>query len=627
MAVMLQVREVREALYQAGASAPGLGDGMPSTALLGRIFHEVFADLVGPDPHANLRAALADADPDPQKRRTMLLDHAYRRLVGPRLRRDQAHLHHQAGNVLSFWQAVQELCDWLADQPLSAGAMTPEESLVWELREPDWTDSVRLTGVADAVLRIPDTDHWCVLELKLGHTSPEADLAQVCLYHQMLAESARRRPAGGAEAAPMPGALALVSFEPRRHERFIDPRGLDEARRTLKDLIGRLAGVKSDRPATTTKPATPTKPAATVKAPGHAELGKELVRVLEEYQAPVAPDGPPIVGPTFIRFPVTLGPRVKLDAVRRLSNEVRVRLGLEAPPFIGIDRHRVVIDLQRRDRQSVRFSEVRPQLPACDPLSGNARVPLGVDLEGHLRLADLSQPEHAHLLVAGTTGSGKTEWLRVAVAGLMASNTPETLRLLLIDPKRNAFHALREPAFLFAPIIYPDEQSVAEALARLVDEMEARYQRLGQTGANSLAEYVRRTGETMPRIVCLCDEYADLLQRGRPERQALEQQIFRLGAKARAAGIHLILATQQPSREIIKGALDANIPARVGLRMEKAIESRMLLGDSGAEQLLGRGDLLFKDIGDPDRLQSAYVPDDEFSQILRGSRQAMLSSA
>jgi DNA segregation ATPase FtsK/SpoIIIE-like protein len=242
-------------------------------------------------------------------------------------------------------------------------------------------------------------------------------------------------------------------------------------------------------------------------------------------------------------------------------------------------------------------------------------------------LADLSQPEHAHLLVAGTTGSGKTEWLRAAVAGLMTSNTPETLRLLLIDPKRNAFHELRESAFLFAPLIYPDEQSAAEILARLVEEMEARYQQLGQTGANSLAEHVRRTGAPMPRIVCLCDEYADLLHRGRPERQALEQQIFRLGAKARAAGIHLILATQQPSREIIKGALDANIPARVGLRVEKAIESRMLLGDSGAEQLLGRGDLLFKDIGDPDRLQSPYVPEDEFRRILHGSRQAVSSPA
>jgi hypothetical protein len=567
---------------------------------------------VGPDPQANLRAALAEADPDPQKRRAMLLDHVYRRLVGPRLRRDQAHLHHQAGSVLSFWQAVQELCDWLIDLPLSVGPMAPEEPLAWELREPDWTDSVRLTGVADAVLRIPATDHWCVIELKLGRTTPEADLGQVCLYHQMLVESARDRQSLTPSPDATPGALALVSFGPRRHERLIDPRGLGAANRALRDLIGRLAGVKADRGAVEEKP----------EEPAHAGLGARLVRVLEEYQAPVRLDGPPVIGPTFLRFPVTLGPRVKLDTVRRLSSEVRVRLSLEAPPFIGIDRHRVVIDLQRPDRQPVRFSEIRPQLPAGDPLAGSAQIPLGVDLEGRLKLADLSQPENAHLLIAGTTGSGKTEWLRAAVAGLLTANTPATLRLLLIDPKRNAFHQLRKSPYLFAPVIYPDEQPVSEVLARLVDEMEARYQKLGQTGAGSLAEHVRRTGEPVPRIVCVCDEYADLLQRGRPERQALEQQIFRLGAKARAAGIHMILATQQPSREVIKGALDANIPARVGLRMEKAIESRMLLGDAGAEQLLGRGDLLFKDIGDPVRLQSAYIPDDEFRRLVHRSRQA-----
>jgi S-DNA-T family DNA segregation ATPase FtsK/SpoIIIE len=627
MAVLLQVREVREALYLAGGAA-GTGEGAPSTALLGRIFHEVFAELVGPDPQANLRAALADADPDPGRRLATLVDHAYGRLVGPRLRRDQANLHHQAGPVLGFWQAVQELCGWLAGLSLPAGQITPEEPLAWELREPDWTDVVRLTGVADAVLRVPGTGRWCVIELKLGRTAPEADLAQACLYHQMVAGSAIQRPAAETGTDSMSGSLALVSFEPRLRERLIDPGELGEARRTLVDLIGRLAGVKPpDRPATPARPAVPEKSATTASAPDHAALGKQLVRVLEEYQAPVALDGPPIVGPTFIRFPVTLGPRVKLDAVRRLANEVRVRLGLEAPPFIGIDRHRVVVDLQRRDRQDVRFAEIRPQLSAGDPPPGGARVPLGVDLEGRLRLADLAKPEHAHLLVAGMTGSGKTEWLRSAVAGLLAANTPETLRLVLIDPKRNAFHPLRDSPFLHAPIVYPDEQPASEVLARLADEMEARYRAMGRTGSDTLAEHVRRTGEPVPRIVCVCDEYADLLRRGRPEREALEQQVFRLGAKARAAGIHLILATQQPSREVIKGALDANIPARVGLRMEKAIESRMLLGDSGAEQLLGRGDLLFRDIGDPVRLQSAYVPDDEFRLIAAGSRPAVPSPA
>jgi DNA segregation ATPase FtsK/SpoIIIE-like protein len=144
--------------------------------------------------------------------------------------------------------------------------------------------------------------------------------------------------------------------------------------------------------------------------------------------------------------------------------------------------------------------------------------------------------------------------------------------------------------------------------------MERRYRLLGTTDSDTIVEHVRRTGTAVPRIVCVVDEYADLVRGDREERRRIEEQVTRLGSKARAAGIHLILATQQPSREVIKGALDANIPARIGLRMERPIESRMLLNQSGAETLLGHGDLLFKDIGEPVRLQAALLgPDDRVS--------------
>ena len=249
-------------------------------------------------------------------------------------------------------------------------------------------------------------------------------------------------------------------------------------------------------------------------------------------------------------------------------------------------------------------------------------------MDGQLRFADLSQPEHSHILIAGTTGSGKSEWLRTLLAGLMATNTPETLRLVLIDPKRTAFTALRNSPFLYRPIVYPDERPVSAVLEELAEEMDSRYRAMGKSGSDSLAELLSRSKSSIPRIVCVCDEYADLLRRDRDERKALENQVFRLGSKARAAGIHLVIATQQPSREVIKGALDANIPARVGLKMERAIESRMLLGIPGAETLLGYGDLLFKDIGDPVRLQggipswrgarSCFHP---FSTSSRGRRQ------
>jgi hypothetical protein len=618
VAVALQVRDVRAAVYQAAGSSQGAGDGLPSTVFLGRLFHEVFTALVSADATSNFHAAIDEAEPELDEWRRALVRHAYQHLVGPRVRQQQAALHHVTDQVLTFWDAIQELCQWLAellwlvrergDAELTlAGSIQTGQPLVWEIREPGWFDAVRLTGIADAVWKIPGTDQWCVVELKTGRSAPEADLAQVCLYHQMLL-------AAGHEA---PGTLALVSFGPQRHERLFSSSELAEAQESLKKLVGRLAGVLPDADRARMTPvslkADPNAP-GTIK-PEHARLGEQLLNTLKEYGADVKLDGGVITGPAFLRFPVTLGSRVKLRAVEQLAKEIQVRLKLDAPPRIGAEGGRVVIDLQRPDRQPVLFSQIRSQLPASDPLLGCSQAPLGIDIAGRLRLVDFAQPEDAHLLVAGTTGSGKSEWLRAALAGLIVTNTPATLQLLIIDPKRNAFHALRNSLFLYRPIVFPDEQPVPQVLASLANEMDRRYRLLGENGDDSLASYLRRTGVQMPRIFCLCDEYADLISGDRETRRAVEQQISRLGQKARAAGIHLILATQQPSREIIKGVLDSNIPARVGLKMQKAIESKMLLNCAGAETLLGRGDLLFRDVGDPVRLQGVYLPPGEAQDV------------
>jgi len=161
--------------------------------------------------------------------------------------------------------------------------------------------------------------------------------------------------------------------------------------------------------------------------------------------------------------------------------------------------------------------------------------------------------------------------------------------------------------------VFPDDQPVAEALNDLADEMDCRYRMFD--GADSFQQVVEKSERPLPRIVCVCDEYRDLINRNRQERKLIEAQICRLGAKARAAGIHLILATQEASRDTIKGPLDANIPARVGLKMGKDMESRMLLSQSGAENLLGHGDLLFRDIGLPRRLQAPLLSEANRAEI------------
>jgi DNA segregation ATPase FtsK/SpoIIIE-like protein len=219
---------------------------------------------------------------------------------------------------------------------------------------------------------------------------------------------------------------------------------------------------------------------------------------------------------------------------------------------------------------------------------------------------DLAKPEHCHVLVVGTAGSGKSIWLRAAIASLVETNTPATLQLLLIDPKRNAFTAWRDSPYLREPLVFPDDTPPLGVLEGLIDEMEDRYRRMAEADVDDLRGLIRCHGRTIPRIICACDEYADLVGES-DERREIEAAIARLGAKARAAGIHLILATQTPRRDIISGTIKANLPTCIGLRVSSSAEAR-IIETPGAELLLGYGDLILKAIGDPRRLQGVLIP-------------------
>ena len=192
------------------------------------------------------------------------------------------------------------------------------------------------------------------------------------------------------------------------------------------------------------------------------------------------------------------------------------------------------------------------------------------------------------------------------IASLIETNTPATLQLVLIDPKRNAFTAWRDSDYLREPIIFPDDVSPLAVLLGLIEEMEARYKRMADGDVDDLVDLVRREGRATPRIVCACDEYADLIEHS-DDRKQVEMAIARLGAKARAAGIHLILATQTPRRDIVSGTIKANLPTCVGLRVSSAAEAR-IIETPGADLLLGHGDLILKSIGEPLRLQGALLP-------------------
>lgn len=493
MSTALQFSEVQAAILSAR--------GAPATVLLNQLFSEIFASLVGPDAALNFHAAIDDAEPDLDEWRRSLIRHTYLKLVGPRLLQHHAALNTITDQVLLFWDATQELCNWLAGllwETKEAAETRAETEFSWELREPGWSDAVQLKLDPAAIWRIPGSQHWCAVKLEMDYDS---GFAYAGLFHHLLL-------AGGEQ---LDGNLSLVSFGPERRERFYSASELAATARQLKYLIGRLAGVMPERMAL--------------------------------------------------------------------------------------------------------FSEIRPQLPKPEGSLGSSQAPLGVDSAGRLRVLDFAQPEAAHLLVVGMAGSGKTEWLRTAIAGLIVANTPATLRLLLIDPTGSAFADLRHSPFLLGPIINPAELSVARVLAKLGEEMERRYQLLAESGQDSLAEYLRRKKKRIPRIFCICDEYTDLAAGDSKKRQAIERQLARLGQRARAVGIHLIIATRHARREIIKGALDSNMPARIAMKLQKPAESKLLLDYAGAENLAGPGDLLFKDVGEPVRLRGIYLPADETMEI------------
>jgi S-DNA-T family DNA segregation ATPase FtsK/SpoIIIE len=613
--VELSVKDVRGELLRAAAGGER-GEGEASTLLLGTLFHEVFADLVSLDERRSGFRVLYEAGEGVEAARRSLTDHAYRALVAPRLARHQAQLNESTQAVLTFWSAVQELTGWLTGVALRlreargveswqsvARWFSSEEELTCELRADGWTDSVRLTGTADSIVRAPGGEHFCAIELKLGRGRPAVDLGQAALYRLIAARGSR------ADVA-----LALLRFSGEMDEVVIGAGQVRDAEAKLLALIGKMAGVAgAPRPA-----AGPAR---------YADLAQRIIKAFREYGRPVELPAPPIVGPRFLRFEMKLGKGVAVSQLERLTPEVHIRAGLPGEPMVRRIGSQLFLDVERTDPETVPFQVVRHALRGLDPRAGSPRLPIGVDPRGELLCADLSSPTTAHVLVAGGTGSGKSEWLRMAIGGLMVANTPDTLRLALVDPKSSAFSDLRRSPWLLARDAFwtPGEKDehgepleVVDFLDELVAEMERRYLVLAEARVDDLAAYVA-SGRRMPRLVCFIDEYYALVAGDRRLRKEIEARIGVLAAKGRAAGVHLVVAVQQASREVIKGTLDANLSSRVALKTTKAIESRLLLEVDGAERLSGAGDLLYRAVGDPIRLQAPYLAAEERARLFAGS--------
>ena len=601
--VRLSVSEVRREIYSASGFAAG--DGQPSTSLLGTLFHRVFRSVMDAKSELGWPTVL-DAETLTDHER--LREHAYNNIVGPNLRENQAALQSSASEVLALWKATGHLCRYICQllqnsverkvlkyDPVThdwpgAEQFSTEEELTWLADDVSWSGPVLVAGVVDVVWRNPATKRWCAVEMKLGAGSSGADLAQLCLYHEML----RSKSSGG------PGLASLLHFQPELRHDTLSEAQIETVKPALLALIGRLAGVTGEGYA---RPASP----------AHRELGARLVKVLEQFGPMVTLESDPVVGPAFLRFYITPKPGVKVNRILPLGDDVGVQLRLSRPAIIRFEDGMLVIDLQRPDREKVLFRDYRDRLPRKD--RGNAEMLVGMNLNRQLCFADLNSG-CPHILAAGTTGSGKSEWLRTALASLIATNTPETLRVVLIDPKRVTFGGIRESPFLLFPraLLFTPEEAVG-GFGLLMQTMEDRYQLFATHNCADLDALRRKRPEIdLPRIVLFCDEYGNLVSR-KKDRFAIEMAIIQLGAKARAAGIHLIVATQDPRAQILTPALKNNLDARVCLRTASGTQSRMMLEQNGAESLLGQGDLLFRRAGRIVRLQALLLEETDSAEL------------
>lgn len=257
---------------------------------------------------------------------------------------------------------------------------------------------------------------------------------------------------------------------------------------------------------------------------------------------------------------------------------------------------------------SAKFTDVLASIPATEP---TLTVPVGVTQEGRLTCMDLAKAPHA--LYAGVTGSGKSVGLNVAIATIMARATPETVRFRMVDPKRVELSQYRASAFV--DMVITDMDEAAGLIEETVREMDRRYSLFESTGVKSLDAYNETTETREPYIVLVIDELADLMD---THRKVVEPQIIRLGQLARAAGIHMLMATQRPGADTVPKRILSNIPTRIGYRTQSHVESRLILGEKGAEELKGNGDLLALIAGGAGltRAQGPFISDEEIAEIV-----------
>ncbi|MEA3209100.1 MAG: segregation ATPase FtsK/SpoIIIE, family [Chthoniobacter sp.] len=446
-----------------------------------------------------------------------------------------------------------------------------------------------ISGRPDAI-RLHPQDGIEVVDYKLSRGGNlKHDLLQIAIYTRLL-------------RVVKPGLRftgVLEFYEPALHVLPVSAAELEGLfEEVVQPVIAELAtsgAAPLEAPTPATPPADPTAEAIE-RCFGEFKL---RVKILSRHEAP-----------QLIRYHVQPASGVKVISLANRAEDLQVALRLKQPPLIQPAPGCVTIDIPKETPDTVPWRDLTSRAGAeALPLE----FPIGLGIDNTLLTANLGDANMCHALVAGTSGSGKSEFLKCVVASLLARHSPATLRLSIIDPKILTFGALKHCRHLSGPVITELADAIA-CLEAAVQDMDARYEQLAREGFENLVQ--RGPREDLPFHVIIFDEFGDLVLRGRREKERFETLVARLAQKGRAAGIHLVLTTQRPDSKIVTGLIKSNLPLKICLRVTSAVNSQVVLDQPGGETLLGRGDLLCDRGRGLERAQSPFISQEELRQLV-----------
>ena len=446
-------------------------------------------------------------------------------------------------------------------------------------------DSVRATA-----------NGFTIVDYKLNRgTILEQDLLQVAIYARMLLASAPTLRFTGVleyyDAEP-----AVVRSTPEDLALLFDNK--------VQPILERIAKETAHDRRPPQKSRTP---------PDLKDFRNRIVEAYKSFGVPVSAlewqDAPQLT-----RFRLLPAEGVSFTKLAWHAVNLRIKLQLDHDPQISPGPGAVYFDVLKSNPETVWWRDV-VQRPEFEQLGAGPGFVVGINLANKLILTELTDPNSCHVLVAGASGSGKSEWLKSVVASLAYRHSPHEIQLGIVDPKILTFTGIERSRWLWQPIVHELDGAVS-LLRRAITEMENRYLRLARERVTSLADLWANDSRDLPFLLLVFDEFADLVLGERDLRKEFENLVVRLASKGRAAGIHLMLATQRPDRNVVTGLIKANLPLKICLRVTSAVNSQIILDESGGENLIGKGDMLCDRGRGLERAQGPFIPQEEFLRVL-----------